>query len=279
VTDFSIVRDWVDRPFVTQNGPLEYVKGRKTPVNAEPYTRISTMARTLDSSDGGGMRHWIAAHAMLGVIKDESLYQRVSALSMAHKRPWYVPEGKKPLKSLAERAMDAGGANIAREMGTAFHQVCETRDKGDHSGSVSPRMLPWVEAREAALEEFEPVLVEPFVVCDEIQTAGSPDRYLRYKGIVYAADDKTGTDEPDYPLNVTVQVAIAAHSCLYDQRTGERTPIDCDQERGILIHTPIQTAGPRCVLYWLDLVKGWELAQMSYDVREARKLPKLEKVA
>lgn len=239
------------------------------------------MAGTLDNNDGDGMRDWIAAHAMLGVVRQDWLYDRISALSLKHTRPWYKPEGKKPLKELAEKAMEAGGANIAREMGTAFHEVCETRDKGDKSGSVPRRMLPWVEAREEALEDFESVLVESFIINDEIKCAGSPDRYLRHKetGIVYAADDKTGTDEPDYPLKVTVQVAIAAHGTLYNQATGERTPIECSQELGILIHTPIQTDTPRCTLYWLDLTKGWDLAKLSYRVREERKLSKLEKVA
>ena len=226
------------------------------------------------------MRDWIAAHAMLGLVKDDSLYQRIAALSIAHKRPWYVPEGKKPLKSLAEKAMDAGGANIAREMGTAFHQVCETRDKGDRTGFIPPRMLPWVEAREAALEDFETVLAEPFIINDELRVAGSPDRYLRHKktGTVYAADDKTGTDEPDYPLKVTVQVGIASRGVLYDQKTGARTPIECDQERGILIHTPIQTDTPRTVLYWLDMSAGWAGAQLAAQVRDF-KVSKLERVA
>jgi hypothetical protein len=58
---------------------------------------------------------------------------------------------------------------------------------------------------------------------------------------VYAADDKTGVDEPNYPLKPTVQVAIASRGSLYDQSTGKRTPIECDQERGIIIHTPILT--------------------------------------
>jgi hypothetical protein len=65
---------------------------------------------------------------------------------------------------------------------------------------------------------------------------------------------------------------------LYDQATGVRRPIDCDQDRGILIHTPIRSGEPRSVLYWLDLNKGWALAQLAATVRDSKKVSKLEKV-
>jgi len=120
------------------------------------------------------------------------------------------------------------------------------------------------------------------VVNDELRAAGSPDRYLRHKetGIIYCADDKTGDDEPDYPFKVSVQVAIGSRSVLYNQSTGERTDIPCDRERGILIHTPVNKPGPpQCTLYWLDLSRGYELAQMAATVRDKRNFPKLEKIA
>jgi hypothetical protein len=279
LTDFSITRDYWDRPYVTQDGePLKFVSGRKSPVNAQPYTRISTMAGTLD--DKGGLLDYYAARAMLGIVKNDALYAKVSHLASAYKDAWKSDDGKKPLKDIVKKAMSAGGADNAADLGTAAHGIWECIDNGQEPEFTPPWLKPWTQARQAALEDFEPVLVEPFVVCDQIQTAGSPDRYLRHKptGVVYAADDKTGDDEPKYPLKVTIQVAIASRAVLYDQRTGTRTPIDCDQSRGILIHTPINTAEPRSDLYWLDLTKGWELALLAYKVREERKVARLEKV-
>lgn len=257
--------------------PLKYVPERKTPINAEAYTRISKLAGMLDDSQG--LIDWVAAHAMLGLVKDEGLHARVTHLAIAHRRPWYS-DGKKPLKELVNRCKDKGGASYASDMGTAFHGVCEVRDGGGNPDFVPRGMQPWIDAREAALEEFEHVLIEPFIVNDQVKAAGNPDRYLRHKktGIVYAADDKTGVDEPEYPLKVTVQVAIASRGCLYDQRTGKRTPVECDQNRGILIHTPILTDQPRSTLYWLDLEKGWELAELSAKVRDENKVGKLQKV-
>ena len=278
MTDYSIVRDFWNRPFVTQGGEaLEFVQGRKSPVNAEAYTRISTLSGGLD--DKGGLVDWTAAMAMLGVIKSKSIAAQVAHLASAHESPWYS-DGKKPLKELVRKAKELGGADDAAGMGTAFHGICECLDLGVDPQYVPDGMQPWVDARQAAVRGYEPFLVEPFVINDELKVAGNPDRFLkdRETGIVYAADDKTGTDEPDFPLKVTIQVAIASRSVLYDQATGVRTPIDCDQDRGILIHTPIRSGEPRSVLYWLDLNKGWELAKLAATVRDSKKVGKLEKV-
>lgn len=290
ITDHSIVRDFYDRPFVTQNDePLRYVKGRKSPVNAEAYTRISTLAGILDSKDG--LIDWAAARALIGLVKqdlearkrncDGAIYAQIAHLISAFSDPWKVAEGKKPLKELVRKAKEIGGSEDASGSGTAAHGIWECIDKG-----ITPEYIPrglgaWTEARMKALEDFEPVLVEPFIVVDSIKAAGSPDRYLRHKstGIVYAADDKTGTDEPKYPRKVKIQVAIASRGVLYDQSTGNRTPIECDQGRGILIHTPIQTEKPRCDLYWLDLAEGWADAELAAQNRDRRNQSKLEKIA
>jgi len=227
---------------------------------------------------------------MIGLVKqdleagrrdqDGAIYSQVAHLIAAFADPWKVPEGKKPLKELVRKAKELGGSEDASGAGTAAHGIWECIDKGITPEYVPRRLQAWTEARMRALEDYEPVLVEPFIINDELKVAGSPDRYLRCKstGVVFAADDKTGTDEPSYPRKVQIQVAIAAHGWLYDQATGKRTPIGCDQKRGILIHTPIQTDRPRCDLYWLDLVAGWEDAKLAAANRDRKNVPKLEKV-
>lgn len=281
MTDYRIVRDFWDRPYVTTDGqPLQYVNGQKAPINAEPYTRMSTLAGALD--DKSGLIDWVAAKAMIGVAKNESIYAQVSHLASAFPDPWSVPEGKKPLKELVRKAQELGGSSDAAGLGTAFHGLTEILDTDGKQPEFIPTQLhPWIDAYREALTGWEPVLVEPFVVNDDLHVAGNPDRYLRHKktGIVYCADIKSGTDEPNYPLKVTIQVALAAHSIQYDQATGLRTPIECDQRWGLLIHAPIRQPEPKCDLYWLDLSRGWELAQLAVRVRESKRLPKLKRIA
>lgn len=290
VTDYTIVRDYWDRPFVaTAEEPLRYVKNRKTPINAEAYTRISTLAGSLDSKDG--LIDWACARAMIGLVKqdlearrrdhDGAIYAQMAHLISAYPDPWKVPEGKKPLKELVRRAKELGGSDDASGAGTAAHGIWECIDKGIIPEYIPRHLQPWTKVRTEALKDFESVLVEPFIINDELKAAGSPDRYLRHKptGIIYAADDKTGTDEPSYPRKVNIQVAIASRGSLYDQKTGKRTLIDCSQEWGILIHTPIQTDTPRCDLYWLNLTEGWADAQLAAANRDNKNASKLQKIA
>lgn len=279
MTDYTVARDYWGRPYVTTDGkPLQYVEGRKTPINAEPYTRISTMAGAMD--DKGGLVDWASAKAMMGVVSSESIYAQVANLMSNHADPW--AERKTPLKELVKKAQEAGGSEDASGLGTAFHGLTEVVDSGAWPNYVPRQLEPWLDAYREAMLPWSSVLIEPFVVCDELKTAGSPDRYLlsRETGEIYAADIKSGTNEPAFPDKVATQVAIAAHAQLYTQQTGERQPIICNQERGILIHAPIRGGGmPQVDLYWLDLTKGWESARLAYQVRNRPKLGKLEKIA
>lgn len=228
---------------------------------------------------------------MIGLVKQDidaqrrgregAIYSQIAHLVSAFADPWKVPEGKKPLKELVRKAKELGGSEDASGAGTAAHGIWECIDKGITPEYIPRGLTAWTAARTNALKDFEPVLVEPFIINDELKVAGNPDRYIRHipTGIVYAADDKTGTDEPTYPRKVQIQVAVAAHGSLYDQTTGLRTPIECDQARGILIHTPIQTDVPRCNLYWLNLTDGWADAQLAAQNRDRKNVAKLEKIA
>lgn len=276
MTDYAISRDFFDRPWVTTDGgPLQYVSGRKTPVNAVAYSRISKLAGVID--DSSNLTSWFGARVAIGLAQSKSLTARVAHLADAYDDPWDSPEGKKPLKQLVQTAAERGGASEAADLGTAFHGYTESIDRGIAVKNVPVDFDPWLRAWYEAVRDWEPVLIEPFVVCDELQVAGSPDRYLRHRdtGVIKAADIKTGTHEPNFPLKVTTQVAVAAHSVLYDQETGTRTLIECDQSSGLLIHVPIRSGEPRCHLYELDLVAGWENAQLAGRVLKARKMAKL----
>lgn len=215
---------------------------------------------------------------MIGAVKSEAIYAQLAHLVSAHTDPW--AERKTPMKELVRKAQEAGGSEDASGLGTAFHGLTEVLDGGTDPSYVPRQLEPWLNAYALAMQDWEPVLIEPFVVCDEIKAAGSPDRYIRHKdtGEVYCADIKSGANEPEYPMKVTMQVAIGAHSERYDQLTGQRTRIECSHDRGVLIHAPIRGSWPHVELYWLDLNRGWELSKLAYQVRESRRLPKLQKV-
>ncbi|HEY9414172.1 MAG TPA: hypothetical protein VIQ30_05390 [Pseudonocardia sp.] len=282
MTDYAIKRDWYGRPWVSQDGgPLRYEDGKKTPVNATAYTRVSTLAETLD--DKSGLMDWCAANAAVGVVRDASIYAQIAHLASAHRDPWNVPEAKKQLKPLVARAQQMAGSDEGSGMGTAFHGMAELIDQGIEPEFIPPPMIPWLEKYREVMAPWEVLDTETFLVADEVQSAGSMDRLLRHRasGRVVAADIKTGKSDPDFPLKVTIQTAIYAHGERYDQESGKREPLhpDIDLAHGLLIHVPIRTGTPRCALYPLDLATGWELAKTSVAVREARRMKKLEALA
>ncbi|WP_433568104.1 PD-(D/E)XK nuclease family protein (plasmid) [Nocardia sp. CA-151230] len=283
MTDHAVKRDYFGRPFVSQDGqPLRYEEGRKTPVNAVAYTRVSTLAETLD--DKSGLLDWSAANAAVGVVRDASLYAQLAHLVSAYRDPWQDPVGKKQLKPLVARAQQVAGSDDAAGMGTAFHGLTEIVDQGRRPEFAPPPLIPWLSEYQTAMADWEVLDTEVFVVNDELQTAGSLDRLLRHRktGRVVVGDLKTGKSEPDYPLKTTVQVAIYARGERYDQESGARAPLheEIDLDHGLLIHAPIRGGGePKVTPYPLDLAKGWEFAQLSLQVRAARKLPKLEAFA
>lgn len=273
MTDLSIVRDRYGRPYVTTDGkPLEYVKGRKSPANAEGYTRVSTLAGTLD--DKSNLGDWLAANAMVGMVKDRSIAAQVGSLTSKYTDPWNVPEGKAAIKPLVKRAQEAGGSSEASGLGTAFHELCEVVDEGGWPEYAPTELVPWLHAYRETMSPFAWLDSETFLVNDELKTAGSMDRLFRSPdGRIVAADIKSGKSDPSYPLKVTLQVAVYANSVRYNQVSGERSPLhpDIDLERGLLIHAPIRGGGaPKATVYELDLVKGMEFARLALAVRDAR---------
>jgi len=228
------------------------------------------------------------AKALVGLVRDDiesrtqwgldgAIYSSFANLVNKHADPW--AGDKAAVKSLVKRASSAGGSEDAANQGTVFHDLTQLIDEGK-APQIPPALAAWAAAYVEAMAEWETLYAEPFLVCDQIQCAGSADRILRHHttGQIVVGDIKTGTHEPNYPLKVSIQVAIYAHSVLYNQATGERTPIEMSHTEGLLIHVPIRDGAPRCDLYPLDLELGWKYAQLAAEVRAARKMPKLKKL-
>ncbi|MBM4637801.1 hypothetical protein GS451_23995 [Rhodococcus hoagii] len=278
MTDHTIVRNHWGQPWVTTDGqPLQYDGKKKSPTNAVGYTRVSTLAGILD--DKSGLIDWSSANAAVGVVKDRSLFAQVASLVQKHGDPWSVPEAKRQLKPVVEAAQKRAGSDEASGLGTSFHEFTEVLDQGGSVEFAPAEMLPWLKAYQVATESLEVIDCEPFVVCDELKAAGSLDRLYRLPdGRVVVGDIKSGKSDNQYPLKVMTQVAVYANSVRYDQVSGERQPLhpDLDPSVGLLVHAPIRTGRPRCTVYELDLVAGFRLARLAVEVREARKVGKLE---
>ncbi|MEU5427598.1 hypothetical protein AB0H73_18615 [Streptomyces olivoreticuli] len=211
--------------------------------------------------------------------------------------------GKATLNALAERALDAAGANRKREHGTHLHTLSEYVDRGEALPSGTPPSdVADMAAYESATTMFDVVAMEQFVVVDELGVGGTFDRLLSYRGPgpdgepvegLFIGDLKTGSVEYG-ALKMASQLAVYSHGEFYDHTrfpvdrhdgvafaSWKKTPVAPEQaakaysplppvsrDWGIIIHLPAGKAV--CTLYWADLRAGWAAAQLAGDVRRMR---------
>lgn len=211
------------------------------------YTRSSGYGKVLD--DLNNLMGWKCRVTVLGVL------ERPDLLALAATKR----DDKRELQKVVDQLLEAGGATQQANRGTAVHSLTEFIDKGLEVGNLPVQIQKDLEAYifETIRLGIENVQIEAFVVNDELRAAGTFDRIVEFEGKRYIADLKTSSTA-NYPHSWAIQMAVYSRSQLYDFETYERTPLDVDQDRAILIHLPAGEA--RCDLYFIDIAKGWQAA-------------------
>lgn len=225
---------------------------------AQPYTRVSTLAKALD--DLNQLMAWKQRKTAEGLARRPDLLTRIAG-ALANGDPDTDWPTKRDLNAICNEATEAAGASKGSSAGTGFHALTEAIDRGLEPLFVPPADAPRLDAYRKAMAPYEPLGIEEFVVCDDVRAAGTFDRLLLCPdGRVRVGDLKTGKSEADYPLATTTQLSIYANGKRYDPETGERTPLhpDLDDSIGLLIHLP-PSGG--CRVIPLDLTKGWRAAR------------------
>lgn len=228
----------------------------------EPYVRVSTLAKELDSKEG--LMQWKQRMVALGIGKRPDLAELASVVT---------PDDKGKLNEIVKAAMAAAESDKAANTGTVLHSLTEQFDRGTLD-SIPAQHIADLTAYEEAMKPLRVIATEMFVVNDHLKAAGTFDRLVQLPdGRVVIADLKTGKDEPKFPHGVTTQCAIYAHSWRYDIEANTRLAYLPDNgvstEVGLLIHLPAGQG--RCDLYLLDLRVGWMLAQTATAVRAVYK--------
>lgn len=241
------------------------------------YTRVTTVAKTLD--DGGGLIPWKATATIVGALRRPGLHARWEALLAEHPDPWYGNESSKATcKALVEECATAGGTSDRADVGTALHALTELYDRGTLDlSTLLPGARADLEAYAATMKTAGLItvsdLVECLIVLDHHKVAGTVDRIVRMPdGRHIIADVKTGTDLRYSWRSIAVQLAAYANAdALYDQDTQTRRPMpdNLDRTTGIVIHLPAGEA--RCTLWTVDLVQGWRAFTASMWTRDWRK--------
>lgn len=250
----EIQRDRWGRPLITP------------PDGGKPvaYTRISTLAKALD--DKTALTQWKCRQTALGLAERPDLVTKAKA----------VGSDKRALNEVVSEALTAAQSDRAANVGTSLHAFTERIDEGhepkDLVPMTDPLFLDLVAYREAT-KGLGMAASELFVVCDELQAAGTFDRLVQVPDVgLIVADVKTGQHEPDYPHGVAQQIAIYAHSTLYtpeEGRVAALSDLGVRLDVGMLIHLPAERGV--CDLYLIDLEHGWALAKTAVAVRSAYK--------
>lgn len=234
--------------------PLVIPPGGGKPI---PYTRATTFVDAIE--DKYGLQAWMQRMVALGLSQRPDLLLAVSAHS----------DDKRELDKICTAAREHAGASTAATTGTALHALTELVDRDQELPPLPDASKADLEAYRVATADLKAVYIERFCVQDKLQVGGTPDRIVEYQGERYIADLKTGSIEYGV-VKIASQLAMYAHSNLYDIATGERGHHHASTTRGIIIHLPAGQA--RCELYWVDLEAGWNAVHVAKQVREQRKL-------
>jgi hypothetical protein len=234
------------------------------------YTRVTTVAKTLDS--GGGLGPWKAAMTACGVIKAPGLRAKWEALLAEYGgNPWYAsPAGKAACKALVEECATAGGADTRRDQGTALHSITAVVDAGGKPEFLTPETSALIAAYKACRDEagitIIPDYIETMVVLDEYQVAGIFDRLACVPGykLPLIADLKTGGDLAYSWQPIAVQLAAYSRAnAIYQQGPAKNGSQDrrlempaVDQHHGLIFWLNAGTGVME--LHLVDLDRGWE---------------------
>lgn len=229
-----------------------------------PYTRCTTFIDVLE--DKFNLQKWMQRMVAVGIATRPDLH--VAAASLATD-----PDGnKKQLDDVCEQAVKAAKGTAKATIGTALHSYIERINLRQDPGIIPDAYQPHINAYKAATGILHPIHVERFVVQDELEVGGTPDLIANIDGEqgAHVCDLKTGPATLRYgALKIAMQMAIYAHSQLYNPASGTREQLDVNLDRGLVIALDSDTA--KCSLHWVDLVAGWEAVQVAKLVRQWRK--------
>lgn len=244
------------------------------------YTRATTFAKL--GSSTYALSEWNERMLIAGLAK------RPDLLAMAHSLD--VKRDKNTLNKIADDAQEYAGNKVAANIGTAYHSFTERLDAGlctldDVPAQWRTRCKQYVDAlalhglttRPEWMERTTAVRADQ--VSAPVGVAGTLDRiFQELDGTLVIGDLKTSSNIEYSWSEIAVQLALYAHGVnthgLFDWNTKawERMPAPGGLVRtdyAIVMHLPAD--GDGCVLYKVDLIKGWEFAQVSGLVQARQK--------
>lgn len=233
------------------------------------YTRCTTFVDALEEKYA--LSQWQQRMVAVGVSQRKDLLLAIASLAPQLMLPSEeVPSDvKDKANRICEKALEAAQATSGATTGTALHRMAQTLDSGRALGEIPDAARRDLDAYARATAPLTSLYVEHPMVLDDLQIGGTPDRIVELGGVTYIADIKTGRIDFG-ALKIGMQLAVYAHSLIYDPRDEKRLPTPrIDQHRAIVIHLP---AGKGvCTLQWVDIGRAWAAVDVARQVRDWRR--------
>ena len=225
------------------------------------YTRVTTFAKAI--RDTFALTQWELRMATKG------LATRTDLMALAAATPL---DDKKTLNKIADDAKEAAAASAGARTGSALHKFGEAVDRGETIAIPEP----WnqdIDAYKTSLKQAGIVvpagMIERTVIIPELGLAGTFDRIYRLPGDLDVIGDlKSGQDL--WWLEIAIQLACYSRGTyMWSPGTKSLLPMpEVSQERAVVAHFPAGQAS--CTLWDVDLVAGWEAAQLCKVIRAWR---------
>lgn len=264
------------RPEPDRDGWGRYLLPHPETGQRQAFTRATTLAHTLDNTEP--LTKWKRRMVLQGAAADPTLLTHVAGLAdaLTHADGVDARDLKQALDEICDQAAHVAGADDGSGWGTALHTVTEYHDAGRLAEIEVPvDLIADIAAYEKTLTEARisrpAEHIERIVVNTQVGTAGTYDRLVRLPdGRLVVGDLKSQQKIWDW-LAIAIQLAQYANAdAIYNDDTGnwEPVPDDLDMTRGLIIHLPARSGA--CQLYEVDLVRGWEAAQVAHRIRALR---------
>lgn len=265
----DVERDRWDRPLLPDI-PKGDPYGETDFTTKSPYTSVSTLADVL--CDFYGLNRWRMLKVAHGLAIREDLYNLACS---------YDPEDeyeRKNLYRVVDDALEAGGASIGANNGTAIHVFTDRINQGKDPGNVPPALREDIEAYQKGLAEHGyrpmPEYCERMVVIPSLKAAGTIDVPIACDRwpLPRIGDTKSAQDIEKSAMKVAVQLGLYSRgAAIWNPKTKRYEPMPkVDQRYGVILGLPALgkrfEARPR-----VDLATGWRLAQIAYQVHQERK--------
>lgn len=250
-------------------------KASLRPKGGKYYTRTTNYIDVVDDKEV--LSEWKQKAVLAGAAIDPSIVRRVQALDDP-----MSPDNRATMLAIVEAAKDKAGANLKRDVGTALHQVLEDYDGGKPLGYVPEEFEAGIAEYVKHTQGIQFTDIESFGVQDDIEVAGTSDRFGIYRDELLVMDLKT-TQTLDYSHGKhAMQLAIYARMCEYDPETFKRSArthdgLEVSTSKGIIIHMP--SGGKVCNLYLYNLDAGWERVMLAQTIRKDRNMWKTKAMA